>query len=196
MMGGNAKLVTKAVHKWLTASIKNDCLLLFINQVRANFRSPMGGVTRPGGWAIEHHSTVRMKIYTKGQQSLLKEKDGRLYGHKCYVRIEKNHLSIPVAYEVELYLEYGKRINPYMEILNLGVETGLVEKSTSWFVFENGEKAQGELNASKILEEDTELYTNLRSKIHELGSHNPATVAKELEPENNNEGEEPIFESD
>jgi len=194
LMGGNSKLVTKAVYKWSAAAIATECLLLFINQVRANFKSPMGGVITPGGYALEHIASVKLKVFTKGKQSLLKEKDGRLFGHKCYVQIEKNHLSIPVGYEIELYLEYGKRINPYMEVLKLGTETGLIGKGGGgWYEFKD-DKIQGETEAGRYLEENTELYESLRAELYELGSKNPAVVAKELELDNTKENKEQIFE--
>lgn len=181
--GGNSKLVSLAVHKWINAIDNNDCLLIFINQVRSNLRNPQGAMVRPGGWSVPFYESIRMKVATKGKTGLLKDDEGNLYGHKVYVTIEKNSVAVPILSETELYLEYGRRINPFVEVIKVGVDVCEVSNSGAWYEFSNGEKIQGLENAARYLENTPDFYNELRSNIAKLGAERPAKLVNEIDPD-------------
>ena len=182
-MGAHAKLVTRAVNKLLTASVRTNSLLIFINQVRADLKNPYGGLITSGGYHLEHQTSVKLKVFTKGKAARL-IKNGKWYGHRAYIKVEKTQMSIPIDYEIEIALEYGKRINMFMELISIGSECGLIEKSGgSWFIFSEDNKIQGQDNAALYLENNPEFAEQLKEKIYEIGTYNPLDIISEAEEE-------------
>jgi recombination protein RecA len=185
--GTHAKLITRAVNKLLTAAVRTNTLLIFINQVRANLSSAFGGLKTAGGYHLEHLTSVKLNVTTKGKASRL-YKNGRWYGHRAYIKVDKTQISFPVDREIEFVIEYGKRINKFMEIVLIAAECGLIDKTgSSWFKFQDGLKINGQESAAQYLEDNPALAEELEKKIYEIGTYDPNEVVKEVEDRDDGE---------
>ena len=134
-IGLHARLMSKAMRKLAGAMNANSCTTIFINQLREKVGVMFGNPeVTTGGRALKFYSTIRMEV--RKSEAI---KDGAdIVGNKVNVKIAKNKVAPPFKQcQVEIY--YGQGISHVAEIINLGVEFGIIEKSGSWFSY-NGEK--------------------------------------------------------
>ena len=183
-VGGQARLMSHAMRK-LTGTIhKSKTCVLFINQVRmkigmTGYGSPE---TTTGGNALKFYSTVRMDIR---RIQTLKDKE-ESFGNRVRVKVVKNKVAPPFR-EAIFDIMYGTGVSREGEIIDLGVELGIIDKSGSWFAFGSERLGQGKENVRVMLQENTELRQQIEDKLLEhLGVNGfikPPTVVEEMEEE-------------
>ncbi len=168
-VGGQARLMSHALRK-LTGSIhKSKTAVIFINQIRMKIGTMGYGnpETTSGGNALKFYATVRMDI--RKIQSL-KDKE-EVYGNRTRVKIVKNKVAPPFRMAVFDIL-YGTGISRTGEIIDHGVEAGIIDKSGSWFSYGKERLGQGKENVRQMLEENDELRLEIEGKVIEhLGMH-------------------------
>jgi len=162
-MGLQARLMSQALRK-LTANIsKTNTTCIFINQLREKIGVMFGNPeTTTGGNALKFYSSVRLDIRKIGQL-----KDGEeVIGHQTRVRVVKNKVAPPFR-KAEFDIMFGEGISKSGEILDLGVEYGIIKKSGSWFSYGDTKLAQGRDGAKNVIKDNPELAAELEAKIVE-----------------------------
>ena len=160
-MGLHARLMSQALRK-LTASIsKTGCTCIFINQLREKIGVMFGNPeTTTGGNALKFYASVRLDIRRSTQ---LKDGDN-VIGNRTRVKVVKNKVAPPFR-KAEFDIMYGKGVSTVGEIVDLGVEYGVVKKSGSWFSYGETKLGQGRDAVKRLLEDNLELATELEEKI-------------------------------
>ena len=163
-MGLHARLMSQALRK-LTGSIsKTNCTVFFINQLREKIGVMFGNPeTTTGGNALKFYASVRVDIRRSTQ---LKDADGGVLGNKTRVKIVKNKVAPPFK-TTEFDIMYGEGISKVGEILDIGVEHDIIEKSGSWFSYGGSKLGQGRDAVKAILKDNPELMEELEQKILE-----------------------------
>ena len=163
-MGLHARLMSQALRK-LTASIsKTNCTVFFINQLREKIGVMFGNPeTTTGGNALKFYASVRIDIRRSTQ---LKNTEGGVLGNKTRVKIVKNKVAPPFK-TAEFDIMYGEGISKIGEILDIGVEKDIIEKSGSWFSYGGSKLGQGRDSVKSILKDNPELMEELEQKILE-----------------------------
>lgn len=175
-VGGQARLMSHALRK-LTGSIhKSRTAVIFINQIRMKIGGMAGGYGNPetttGGHALKFYATIRMDI--RRIQSL-KDKE-EVFGNRTRVKVVKNKVAPPFRTAVFDIL-YGTGISRTGEIIDLGVEAGIVEKSGSWLSYGKERLGQGKENARVLLEENADLRLEIENRVIEHLGMNPEVFA-------------------
>lgn len=160
-MGLHARLMSQALRK-LTASIaKTGCTCIFINQLREKIGVMFGNPeTTTGGNALKFYASVRLDIRRSTQ---LKDGDN-VIGNRTRVKVVKNKVAPPFR-KAEFDIMYGKGVSKVGEIIDLGVEYGVVKKSGSWFSYGETKLGQGRDAVKRLLEDNLELAIELEEKI-------------------------------
>ncbi len=161
-MGLQARLMSQALRK-LTGTInKTGCSCIFINQLREKIGVMFGNPeTTTGGNALKFYSSVRLDIRRIGQ---IKESADNVLGNRTRVKVVKNKVAPPFKV-VEFDIMYGKGISKSGEILDLGVEFGVVKKAGSWFSYNNEKLGQGRDSVKNLIEDNPELAEELENQI-------------------------------
>ena len=164
MMGLQARLMSQALRKLTGVIHKSGCICIFINQLRQKIGVMFGNPeTTTGGNALKFYSSVRLDIRRIGQ---IKDSPDSINGNRTKVKVVKNKVAPPFKV-VEFDIMYGKGISKSGEVLDLGVELELIQKSGSWFSY-NGEKlGEGRDSVKTILEDNPELMGELEGLIKE-----------------------------
>ena len=160
-MGLQARLMSQALRK-LTATIsKSQTAVIFINQIRMKIGVMFGNPeTTTGGNALKFYASVRMDIRRITQI----KKDDEVIGSRTRVKVVKNKLAPPFR-EAEFDILYGEGISREGDLLDVGTELGMVEKSGAWYSLEGERIGQGRENARGFLKEHPELASDLRKRI-------------------------------
>ena len=163
-MGLHARLMSQALRK-LTASIsKTNCTVFFINQLREKIGVMFGNPeTTTGGNALKFYASVRIDIRRSTQ---LKDTEGGVLGNKTRIKIVKNKVAPPFK-TAEFDIMYGEGISKIGEILDIGVEKDIIEKSGAWFSYGGSKLGQGRDSVKSILKDNPELMEELEQKILE-----------------------------
>ncbi len=172
-VGLQARLMSQALRK-LTGSIsRSRTVVIFINQIRMKIGVMFGSPeTTTGGNALKFYSSVRMDIRRIGS---IKERD-EVVGNQTRVKIVKNKMAPPFR-QVEFDIMYGEGISKTGEILDLGVQAGIVEKSGAWFSALGERIGQGRENAKQYLRDHPEMMATLEAKIRESNGLADAMLA-------------------
>ncbi len=160
-VGLQARLMSQALRK-ITGNIKNaNCLVIFINQIRMKIGVMFGNPeTTTGGNALKFYSSVRLDIRRIGAV-----KDGdEIIGSGTRVKVVKNKMAPPFR-QAEFQILYGKGIYRNGEIIDLGVQLGLIEKSGAWYSYQGNKIGQGKANAARFLEENPEIRDTIDGAI-------------------------------
>jgi len=159
--GLQARLMSQALRK-LTGSIsKSKCIVIFINQIRMKIGVMYGSPeTTTGGNALKFYASVRLDIRRTGQ---IKSRD-EVVGNNVKVKVVKNKVAPPFR-EVEFDIMYGEGISKIGEIIDLGVKTGMVEKSGSWFSYNSTRIGQGRENAREFLKANPDICREIESAV-------------------------------
>lgn len=162
-MGLQARLMSQALRK-LTATIsKTGSCCIFINQLREKIGVMFGNPeTTTGGNALKFYSSVRLDIRRQAQ---IKDGD-EVVGNHIKVKVVKNKVAPPFR-QAEFDIIYGEGISKVGEIIDMGVELGIVQKSGSWFSYNNDKLGQGREGVKKLLQDNPELATEIENKIRE-----------------------------
>lgn len=163
-MGLQARLMSQALRK-LTANIKrSNTLVIFINQIRMKIGVMFGNPeTTTGGNALKFYASVRIDIRRTGN---VKEGDA-VIGSETRVKVVKNKVAPPFK-QAEFDILYNEGISRESEIINLGVQSGLIDKSGAWFSYNGQRIGQGKENSRQFLKENTALAGEIESKIREI----------------------------
>ena len=162
-VGLQARLMSQALRK-ITGNIKNaNCLVIFINQIRMKIGVMFGSPeTTTGGNALKFYSSVRLDIRRTGA---VKEGE-EVVGSETRVKIVKNKVAPPFR-QAEFQILYGKGIYRNGEIIDLGVQQGLVEKSGAWYSYQGNKIGQGKANAAKYLEDNQAVAREIEGQIRQ-----------------------------
>lgn len=160
-MGLQARLMSQALRK-LTGTInKTGCCCIFINQLREKIGVMFGNPeTTTGGNALKFYASVRIDIRRIGQ---IKEKDD-IIGNRVKVKIVKNKVAPPFR-QAEFDIIYGEGISKIGELVDLGAESGVVQKSGSWYSYEGTKLGQGREGVKELLKDNPELAIEIEKKI-------------------------------
>ncbi len=162
-MGLQARLMSQALRK-LTGTIgKTMTSVIFINQIRMKIGMVFGNPeTTTGGNALKFYASVRLEIRGKGAI-----KEGQdIVGNRTKVRVVKNKMAPPFK-EAEFDIVYGEGISRYGDILDMGVEVGVIDKSGSWYSYGGERIGQGRENVKKFFQDKPEIYDAVLLKVRE-----------------------------
>lgn len=163
-MGLQARLMSQALRK-LTGTIgKTKTSVIFINQIRMKIGVVFGNPeTTTGGNALKFYSSVRLDIRRTGAL-----KDGQeVIGNRTRVRVVKNKMAPPFK-EAEFDITYGEGISKTGDLIDTGVEAGIIEKSGSWYSFDGERVGQGRENVKRFFNENLELYESALKRVREV----------------------------
>jgi len=161
-MGLQARLMSQALRK-LTGTInKTGCACIFINQLREKIGVMFGNPeTTTGGNALKYYASVRLDIRRIGA---IKEGTDNVIGNRTRVKVVKNKVAPPFK-QVEFDIMYGKGVSKSGEILDIGVEMDIIQKSGSWFAYKENKLGQGRDAVKQLIEDNPELMDELEAAI-------------------------------
>jgi recombination protein RecA len=162
-MGLRARLMSQALRKLTAVLSKSATCAIFINQIRYKIGVVFGNpMTTPGGLALKFHSTIRLDI----RSAIRIKKGDETVGNRIGVRVVKNKLAPPFK-DAQFDIIYGEGISKEGEILDLGIELDVLDKSGTWFSFGETRLGQGRENAREFLKENKDLVEEITGKIKE-----------------------------
>ncbi len=163
MPGLQARLMSQAMRK-LTASIsKSKAMVIFINQIRMKIGVMYGSPeTTTGGNALKFYSSVRLDIRRVGA---IKDRE-EVIGNQTRVKVVKNKLAPPFR-QVEFDIMYGEGISKTGELLDLGVKSGVVEKSGAWFSYDSQRLGQGRENSRQFLKDNPAIADAIEQSVRQ-----------------------------
>ena len=163
-MGLQARLMSQAMRKLTGVISKTGCACIFINQLREKIGVMFGNPeTTTGGNALKFYASVRLDIRRIGQ---IKESPDQILGNRTRVKVVKNKVAPPFKV-VEFDIMYGQGISKVGEILDLGVELDIVNKSGSWFSYGGNKLGQGRDAVKQLLSDNPELSEEIERKIRD-----------------------------
>ncbi len=163
-MGLHARLMSQALRKLTSTISKTNCTVFFINQLREKIGVMFGNPeTTTGGNALKFYASVRLDIRRSTQ---LKDSSGNAMGNKTRVKVVKNKVAPPFKV-CEFDIMYGEGISKVGEILDIGTQAGIVDKSGSWFSYGDTKLGQGRDAVKSLLKDNPELCDELEVKISE-----------------------------
>src|SRR5436189_721637 len=175
-MGLQARLMSQALRKLTGAVSKSKCCLIFINQLREKIGVMFGNPeTTTGGRALKFYASVRMDI-----RRIASIKDGDVVvGGRTRVKVVKNKVAPPFR-DAESAIMYGEGISRTGDLLDLGVEKRIIEKSGAWFAYGGERLGQGRENVKQFLKDNPAIYKAIEDRVRrELGMmHEPGEAAK------------------
>ncbi|MGC8894040.1 MAG: recombinase RecA [candidate division WOR-3 bacterium] len=163
-VGTQARLMSKALRKLTGAVSKSRAVVIFINQIR--YKIGVGPYANPevttGGNALKFYASMRIEVRRSGQ---IKEGEEAI-GHTLKLKVQKNKVAPPFK-SAQIDLLYGKGIDPFGELVDLGLEKGIVKRSGSWYTYGDTQIGQGRDKAVDFLKEHPEIAEEIRTKIIE-----------------------------
>ena len=168
------RLMSKALRKLSGVTNKSKSCVIFTNQIRQKIGVMFGNPeTTPGGLALKFHASVRLEVRRADRL-----KDGEeIIGNRVRVKVAKNKVAPPFR-QAEFDVIFGEGICKIGEILDVGVEAGIVHKSGTWFSYNDERLGQGKSNAKDFLVEHSEIAAEIGAKIRaNLGIHAPSGTA-------------------
>ncbi len=162
-MGLQARLMSQALRKLTGTISKTSTSVVFINQIRMKIGVMFGNPeTTTGGNALKFYSSVRIEI-----RRMAAIKDGQeVMGNRTKAKVVKNKMAPPFK-QAEFDIMYGEGISSTGELLDIGVEANVIEKSGSWYSYEGERIGQGRENVKKFFKENEELFNRLMLKVKE-----------------------------
>jgi recombination protein RecA len=179
-VGLQARLMSQALRK-LTGSIsRSKCMVIFINQIRMKIGVMYGSPeTTTGGNALKFYASVRLDIRRIGA---IKEGE-EVVGNQTRVKVVKNKLASPFK-QVEFDIMYGEGISKTGELIDLGVKAGVVDKSGSWFSYNDQRIGQGRENTKRFLKENADLANEIEAAVRKnAGILDKALMGEPVEDE-------------
>ena len=201
-MGLQARLMSQAMRKLTGTIARTNTTCIFINQLREKIGQMFGPTeTTTGGNALKFYASVRIDIRSRGNL-----KDGEdVLGRRAYVKVVKNKVAPPFK-RAEFDIMFGEGISKAGEILDLGVEYGVIDKSGSWFSYNGSKIAQGRDAAKMVIQDNPELAEELEKQIMEAlresdtaprgkaaKAAKPAAQKESEKPEDGDEKKEDLF---
>ncbi len=173
-MGLHARLMSQAMRKLTGAISRTRTTCIFINQLREKIGVVFGNPeVTTGGNALKFYASVRLDIRPS---SPIKDSDDEMVGRTVKVKVVKNKVAPPFR-RAEFDIMFGKGISKEGEIVDLGVDLGIVKKSGAWFSYEGQKVGQGREAAKRTLAENEAMAAEISGKIREALLLNPAAAA-------------------
>ena len=164
-MGLHARLMSQALRKLTSTISKTNCTVFFINQLREKIGIMFGNPeTTTGGNALKFYASVRLDIRRSTQ---LKDSTVNAMGNKTRVKVVKNKVAPPFRV-CEFDIMYGEGISKMGEIIDIGSQSGIIDKSGSWFSYGDTKLGQGRDAVKNLLKDNPELCDELEKKISEF----------------------------
>lgn len=161
-VGLQARLMSQAMRKLSGVIAKNNCVVVFINQLRDKVGVMYGSPeVTSGGNALKYYASVRIDVRKK---EALKLANGEIYGNHVKVKVVKNKVSSPFR-TAEFDILFGKGISKNSELLELGEKLDIIKKSGSWFSYGEDRIGQGKDNARKFLDQNPEVAAEIEAKV-------------------------------
>ena len=182
-VGLQARLMSQALRKLSGIVSKTNCIIIFINQLREKVGVTYGNPeVTTGGRALKFYASVRIDVRRSEQL-----KNGNdVYGNRVKCKVVKNKVAPPFR-TCEFDILYGKGISRAGELLDMGVNLGVVQKSGSWLSYNGDRLGQGRDNARRALEDNPALFAEIEGKIRSMGDE-LAEKAAEFELDEDNDG--------
>ncbi len=175
-VAAQARLMSQALRKLTSSISKTNCIVIFINQLRMKVGVMYGNPeTTPGGNALKYYASVRIDV----RRTETLKSGSELYGNRTRCKVVKNKVASPFK-TAEFDIIYGKGISKVGEVLDIGADMGIIEKSGAWFSY-NGERiAQGREKARIYLEENPDVMAEIEEKIRNAGDEAIAAGGDDL----------------
>ncbi len=186
-MGLQARLMSQALRKLTGIINKSDCVLIFINQLRANIGNAAiygPSETTTGGRALKFYASIRMDVRRADYLKVGSE----IVGNRVKVKIAKNKVAPPFKV-VEFDIMYGKGISHYGDILDLSASIDIVNKSGAWYSYNGKKIGQGRENAKNYLAENPEIALEIENAVRK---HYELDSLDEMEHREKEKTEEPV----
>ncbi len=185
-IGLQARLMSQALRKLAGAINKTKTVIVFINQLREKVGVMFGNPeTTPGGRALKFYASVRLDIR---RVETLKQ-DGEVVGNRAKVKVVKNKVAPPFR-EAEFDIMYGKGISKEGNLVDLAVNLDIIEKSGSWFSYNDERIGQGRENVKKFLIENPKIMADIEQKIRDNFNKAFEQSLLDDEPEDKDDEEE------
>jgi recombination protein RecA len=166
-MGLHARLMSQALRKITGSVSRSKCMLIFLNQIRMKIGVMFGNPeTTTGGNALKFYASVRLDIRRIGA---IKDRE-TVVGNQTRVKVVKNKLAPPFR-TVEFDIMYGEGISKLGELIDLGSQAGVVEKSGAWFSYDGQRIGQGRENAKQFLRDNPAMADAIEKKIRAESGH-------------------------
>lgn len=160
-VGLQARLMSQALRKLAGSINKSNCIVIFINQLREKVGIMFGNPeTTPGGRALKFYSSVRLDVR---RIDSIKQND-EIVGNRTRVKITKNKVAPPFK-QAEFDIMYGKGISKEGNVLDMGVKEDIIQKSGSWFSYNDIRLGQGRENAKQFLSDNKDIMLEVENKI-------------------------------
>jgi recombination protein RecA len=160
-VGLQARLMSQALRKLTSSISKSNCIVIFINQIRLKIGVMFGNPeTTTGGNALKFYSSVRLDIRRIGS---IKDRE-TVTGNQTRVKVVKNKMAAPFRV-VEFDIMYGEGVSKVGELIDLGIQAGVVEKSGSWISHDGQRIGQGRENAKQFLRDRPDVAGAIEAKI-------------------------------
>lgn len=187
-VGLQARLMSQALRKLSGAINKSKTIAIFINQIREKVGVMFGNPeTTPGGRALKFYSSVRLEV--RRAETLKQGND--MVGNRTRIKVVKNKVAPPFK-QAEVDIMYGEGISRQGEILDIGSDIDIVQKSGAWYSFEGERLGQGRENAKQFLKENPEIEKEIDTKVrayYQLGT----SVANETAAAAEDDEQEELF---
>ena len=161
-MGLHARLMSQAMRKLTGAISKTSCSCIFINQLREKIRVMFGNPeTTTGGNALKFYASIRLDIRRSTQ---IKDKEGNVIGNQTKVKVVKNKLAPPFK-TAEFDIMFGKGVSKEGEVVDMGAELGILQKSGAWYSYEGQKIGQGRDQVKQLMLDNPGLMEEIEGKI-------------------------------
>ncbi|MCL6570325.1 MAG: recombinase RecA [Bacillus sp. (in: Bacteria)] len=162
-MGLQARLMSQALRKLSGSINKSKTIAVFINQIREKIGVMFGNPeTTPGGRALKFYSTIRLEV----RRAEAIKQGNEIVGNRTKIKVVKNKVAPPFR-TAEVDIMYGEGISRVGEIVDIGAELDIVQKSGSWFSYNNERLGQGRENAKQYLNENPAVRLEIHQKIRD-----------------------------
>lgn len=163
-VGLQARMMSQALRKLSAAISKSNTTAIFINQIREKVGVMFGNPeTTPGGRALKFYSSVRLEVRRAEQLKLAQD----IVGNRTKIKVVKNKVAPPFRV-AEVDIMYGQGISRTGEILDLGVEYDIVDKSGAWYSYEGERLGQGKENAKEYLTNNPDILDEINGKLRNV----------------------------
>ncbi len=179
-VGLQARLMSQALRKLTGTVNRSHCMIFFTNQIRMKIGVMFGSPeTTTGGNALKFYASMRLDVRRIGAIKETGAKEVSVVGNRTRVKVVKNKMAPPFR-EVEFDILYGKGISRSGELVDMGVDAGLIQKSGAWYSVKSERIGQGRDNARTFLEQNPKLMSELEKQVlikHGIGAPEPAEAA-------------------
>ncbi|MBO4233799.1 recombinase RecA [Riemerella anatipestifer] len=167
-MGLHARLMSQALRKLTSSISKTKCTVIFINQLRDKIGVMFGSPeTTTGGNALKFYASVRIDIRRSlSDTGKIKDKSGEVIGNRTKVKVVKNKVAPPFK-SAEFDVMYGEGVSKVGEILDVATDLNIIQKSGSWFSYQDTKLGQGRDTVKELIKDNPELAEELEAKIRE-----------------------------